>query len=296
MEVVLKAPRIECLSHRSGWAFSCWGILIQHGSTEIWSCPQTAGSLLHRGEGGFTFKLQLCMCMQHPKACYIKLTKMFHCLIIKFWLLGLQWILRHWLLTKTNPTKKQQKQKHQLPLPKKIPNPNKPTKKPKNPTNQNQTGCLIWFHTRIQLIYNCLYLAHLPSKLSSAPRLSPLGISFPSLLDPSERTYICRSPYSLSYLKNKNSLQRHSWARHQMLSLRDYNIFTDFRLKLRADYSLFAWCCFLHFPLMLWQLTPGWSEILGGSQICASTATCVPKVPCSVKAFTIARQITWAHQ
>lgn len=80
-----------------------------------------------------------------------------------------------------------------------------------------------------------------------------------------------------------------------MLSLRDYNIFTDFRLKLRADYSLFAWCCFLHFPLMLWKLSPGWSEVLGGSQICARTAICVPEVPCSVEALNNCKtQITWA--
>lgn len=115
----------------------------------------------------------------------------------------------------------------------------------KKVTEKKPPKLAAWFDSTVelQLIHNCLYLAHLQSKLSSAPRLSPLGISFPSLLDPPERRYICRSPYSLSHLKTKNSLQRPSWARCQMLSLTDYSIFTDFSLKLRADYSLFAWCC-----------------------------------------------------
>lgn len=117
----------------------------------------------------FTFKLQLCMSMQHRKACYMKLTKMFYCLIIKFWLLSLQRILRSWL-----------------------------TKKPPKWAARFDST------VELQLIYNCLYLAHLQSKLSSAPRLSPLRINFPFLL---ERTCMCRSLYSLSYLKYKNSTE-----------------------------------------------------------------------------------------
>lgn len=160
----------------------------------------------------------------------------------------------------------------------------------KKVTEKKNPKLAAWFDSTVelQLIHNCLYLAHLQSKLSSAPRLSPLGISFPSLLDPPERRYICRSPYSLSHLKTKNSHQRHSWARYQMLSLRDYSIFTDFSLKTKG--RLFSVCLvlFLHFPLLLWKLGPGRNEVLGGSQICTSTATCVPEVPCSVEALAIA--------
>lgn len=175
-------------------------------------------------------------------------------------MLSLQWILRSWL-TKKNPK------------------------------------LAAWFDdiVELQLIHNSLYLTHLQSKLSSAPRLSPLGISFPSLLDPQEKRFTCSSPYSLSYLKNKNSLQRPSWTRHQMLEVLEHFHWLPTQTKGR----LFTVCLVL-FPALpsdalevgCWQKWgTGWiPDLYKHSNLCSWSTLF------SQGSYTCKTQITWAHK